>query len=259
MRPIENADRGLLGGIEGLVFDLDDTILDHGKLGAESYSALWDLHRAGFLLLAATGRPAGWGEVLARTWPVAAVVSENGAIAHVGTPHGLLRVDTAAPEARRERQAALASIAARVEAAFPMLRTTDDAHARISDVTYDIGEHESVPLPTVTAAAKLAQSLGAQTLLSSVHLHLTLDRHDKATGCLGILRNQFGLDTTRALMRFAFIGDSGNDAACFAAFRTTIGVANLSGRPTLMPRFVTHAERGTGFAEAARLLLDARK
>ena len=111
----------------------------------------------------------------------------------------------------------------------------------------------------VKAAAELAQSLGAQTLTSSVHLHLTLDRHDKATGCLAILREQFGLDTTHALMRFAFIGDSGNDAACFAAFRTTIGVANLTGRPTLMPRFVTRAARGAGFAEAARVLLDARK
>ena len=259
MRPIESAEPALLAGIEGLIFDLDDTLLDHGKLGAESYRALWDLYAAGLSLIAATGRPAGWGEVLARTWPVAAVVSENGAIAHSSTPQGLLQVDAATAAVRRERQQRLAGIAARVEAAFPTLHRTDDAHARISDVTYDIGEHQSVPAAMVKAAAELAQSLGAQTLTSSVHLHLTLDRHDKATGCLAILREQFGLDTTHALMRFAFIGDSGNDAACFAAFRTTIGVANLTGRPTLMPRFVTRAARGAGFAEAARVLLDARK
>src|SRR5690606_4176429 len=102
MRPIESAEPALLAGIEGLIFDLDDTLLDHGKLGAESYRALWDLYAAGLILIAATGRPAGWGEVLARTWPVAAVVSENGAIAHSSTPQGLLQVDAATAAVRRE-------------------------------------------------------------------------------------------------------------------------------------------------------------
>ena len=54
--------------------------------------------------------------------------------------------------------------------------------------------------------------------------------------------------------RYAFVGDSENDAACFNAFRTTVGVANLRGRPTLAPRFITSAPRGAGVAELARVL-----
>jgi len=39
--------------------------------------------RAGLALVAVTGRPAGWGRVLARQWPVAGCIAENGAVAVV--------------------------------------------------------------------------------------------------------------------------------------------------------------------------------
>jgi hydroxymethylpyrimidine pyrophosphatase-like HAD family hydrolase len=149
----------------------------------------------------------------------------------------------------------LSTIVARLELAFPDLHRTDDVHGRISDVTYDVGEHQRVPQATIDAVIKLATELGAYTMVSSVHLHLSLDRHDKATGSLSVLRDHFGWDTTLARVRFAFIGDSGNDAACFAAFHTSIAVANLTGRPTLLPRYVTRAPRAAGFVETARLLL----
>jgi hypothetical protein len=61
------------------------------------------------------------------------------------------------------------------------------------------------------------------------------------------------------LTRYAFIGDSENDAACFAAFRLTLGVGNLSGRPTLPPRFRVQGERSRGFVEAAEGLLARRR
>ena len=55
-------------------------------------------------------------------------------------------------------------------------------------------------------------------------------------------------------MRFAFAGDSGNDAACFAAFRTTFGVANVRAslaRLSVTPRYVATRTMGEGFAEIA--------
>jgi hypothetical protein len=67
-----------------------------------------------------------------------------------------------------------------------------------------------------------------------------------------------GLDPTEATAVTSFIGDSENDAACFAAFRTTLAVRNLRGRPTVAPRFVTLAEKGQGFAEAAALVCALR-
>jgi hydroxymethylpyrimidine pyrophosphatase-like HAD family hydrolase len=75
---------------------------------------------------------------------------------------------------------------------------------------------------------------------------------------LRFLRTQTHVDATLARLSWAYIGDSENDAACFAAFRTTLGVANLSGRPTLRPRFVTPSARSAGFIEATEHLLRAR-
>jgi hydroxymethylpyrimidine pyrophosphatase-like HAD family hydrolase len=90
--------------------------------------------------------------------------------------------------------------------------------------------------------------------VSSVHLHVGFDPIDKASGAVALLRALRDTDATAALTRYAFIGDSENDAACFAAFRTSIGVANLRGRPTLRPRFMTRGARSAGFAEMARTL-----
>jgi hypothetical protein len=141
---------------------------------------------------------------------------------------------------------------------FPELRPSDDVTARRSDFTFDIGEHERVPRERVVAVRAAAHSLGARTTASSVHLHVTLDGFDKASGAVRFLGARFGWDPTESRARSAFIGDSENDAACFGAFRTTIAVANFSARLTMPPRFVTRAARGNGFAEAAAALI-ARK
>ena len=94
--------------------------------------------------------------------------------------------------------------------------------------------------------------------MSSVHLHLGLDGDDKASGALAFLQRQRGIDPTRARARWAFVGDSGNDAPCFDAFALTFGVANVrpyAGRLSRPPRYVTRSERGVGFAEVVTALL----
>jgi HAD superfamily hydrolase (TIGR01484 family) len=245
-------------GIAGLLFDLDDTLLDHGRLGEAAYGALNRLHDSGLVLVAVTGRPSGWGDVLVRQWPIDGVVAENGAIAVLMADGKLRRWDTVSELERSRRHDRLDALATRFEAAFPMLGRTDDAAARRTDVTYDIGESVVVDADTVTAASEWIREKGGRVITSSVHLHLTLDGHDKASGAVHFLRRRLGTDPSICRSSFAFIGDSENDAACFGAFRTTIGVRNLRGAPTVPPRFITEAPRGAGFAEAASALLRAR-
>ena len=91
-----------------------------------------------------------------------------------------------------------------------------------------------------------------------MHLHATYDVDDKASGALRFLRERLGEEAGGALVRYAFVGDSGNDAACFSAFRTTFGVANVRPRwraSAVPPRFVASAAMGDGFAEMAREIL----
>ena len=55
----------------------------------------------------------------------------------------------------------------------------------------------------------------------------------------------------------AFIGDSENDEPMFATFALSCGVANIMGamtRMTVLPAFVTSAERSRGFLEFCEFL-----
>ncbi len=258
MRPIAQLSVAEASELDGLLFDLDDTLLDHGWLTEAAYRALFRLREGGLMLVAVTGRPAGWGEVLVRQWPVDAFVTENGAVALHREGAHVARLDPLAPDQRLLRQRRLRAIASELRQRHPELEPTDDLPARTSDYTFDIGERRQVSQATVERALATARELGARTTHSSVHLHLTLDGDDKASGAVRALRQMQGVDPGAARRRFAYIGDSANDASCFAAFRTSIGVANLSGRPTVPPRYITRCPMGAGFVEAAQVLLERR-
>jgi HAD superfamily hydrolase (TIGR01484 family) len=240
-----------------LLFDLDDTLLDGTRLGEHAYSSLFRLRETGLGLLAVTGRPAGWGEVLARQWPVLGVIAENGAVAWSSVGERVTLQDPRGAH-RASIRARLAEVVARISEELPDLRPADDVHARLTDFTFDIGEHERVDDARVERAVSVARSLGARTVRSSVHLHVSLDGADKASGAVRFLEQHLGLDPGRARHAAAFVGDSENDAACFAAFATTFGVGNLRGRPTVRPAFLAQAARGEGFAEIARALVALR-
>jgi len=250
MRPLAALDQERAARVEVVLFDLDDTLLTHGVLTREAYGALWDLSEAGLSLVAVTGRPAGWADVLARQWPVAGVIAENGAIA-VGK-----RAPILGPTPERPFE-----VVERVRAArFPHVRYADDNAARRTDVTLDVGEHAHLDLPTIEALRGALVAEGLRVTVSSVHLHGTRSGDDKASGALHFLRG-LGIDAGAARARAVFVGDSGNDAACFAAFPLSVGVDNVRAwvpRLSVPPAFVTEGARGAGFVELAETLLRAR-
>lgn len=261
MRPIAALSTDEARAIRGLLFDLDDTLLSHGRLTREAYEALWSLHDAGLGLVGVTGRPSGWGEVLARQWPVAGIVTENGAVSITREGGAIVVRDACGDAERRVRRARLAALVERVRHVVPEARLSDDVDMRRSDVTWDVGERERLADERVALVAREIAAAGARSTRSSVHLHATFDTDDKASGAVAFLARAFREDRGAALVGWAFVGDSGNDAACFAAFRTTVGVANVAehvGRLAVPPRYVTARDRGAGFAEMARVLVARR-
>jgi hydroxymethylpyrimidine pyrophosphatase-like HAD family hydrolase len=138
---------------------------------------------------------------------------------------------------------------------FGDFEPADDVRARISDRTFDIGEYRKVPPERVERARAFLHEHGARSFVSSVHLHVTFDYADKASGAVRLHARDSGLDATQARYAFAYLGDSENDASCFAAFELSIGVSNLRGRPTLRPRYVTSQPMGAGVVEAAEVIL----
>ncbi len=257
MIPIAQLSRLAPRLLRGFLFDLDDTLLDHSRLSEAAYSSLFRLREAGFELYAVTGRPAGWAAVIVNQWPITGAVSENGGLAFYTNHAGLHTMDNVNPGERERRALALSTLCAEIRSEFPDLVPADDTPLRRTDYTFDIGEHQRVPADRVALVRRFAEARGASTLGSSVHLHVSFDRTDKATGALRLIRSLYDVDSSAILSRYAFIGDSENDGSCFAAFRHSIGVRNLSGRPTLAPRYITTRERGAGFVEAAQALINA--
>ncbi len=254
MRPLSALSVEEARGLRGVLFDLDDTVLSHGVLTQAAYDALWSLRGEGLALVVVTGRPSGWGDVLARQWPIAGCVTENGAVHVVRDGSGVVRHDACDEAERRRRRMRLAKVVERVREAVPDARLTDDLEGRRSDVTWDVGERSKLPPDRIRAAVRAIESAGARWSLSSVHLHATFDADDKASGGVRFCVRELGEDAGAAIARFAFVGDSGNDAACFAAFRTTFGVANVRAslsRFTVPPRYVAVRPMGEGFAEIA--------
>lgn len=244
--------------LEGLFFDLDDTFLDEGRLSEAAFSMLFSLRASGLRLIALTGRPAAWAEQIARMWPVEAAIAENGALSFQRVGAQVRRLDTLAPEARAMHRRRLDALVQQATEELSSLVPADDVGGRVSDFTFDIGEHERATEETISAAQTLARNAGARTTRSSVHLHYTFDRSDKATGALAYLRAS-GSEPTAALRQFAFIGDSQNDAPAFAAFHTTCAVQNLRGHFSIPPRYITPLNASAGFCAFGQRLIELRK
>jgi len=261
MRPLSALSDERARALRGLVFDLDDTFLVGGALDQGAFDALFRMRDAGLALYACTGRPALWAELALRQWPIDAAIAENGALFYVRSAERLERFDRVVASERRRMRGLLVAIGERLVDDTPGLSFADDNDARITDVTLDIGEHAHVDRAVVRDLETRARAEGARTFTSSVHLHLTFDADDKASGALRAIARTSSVDSTTARAAFAYVGDSGNDAAAFAAFACTVGVANVRpwlSRLTIPPRWVCEGARARGFCELAERLVRAR-
>jgi HAD superfamily hydrolase (TIGR01484 family) len=261
VQPIRALPAATARSLAGVCFDIDDTVTRHGVLELAAYAALFDLRRAGLKLIAVTGRPLGFAEVVARMWPVDAAVGENGA-GFAARDALRTRVEYWDDEATRQGQAQrLAQIRARVARELPEVRVSSDAWARRCDLAFDVGEEVKLPRSRVEQLVAIIEAEGAYATVSSVHAHAQLGEHDKARGVARAAEVLWGLPPAELQRRFLFVGDSGNDAAAFAWFLHTAAVANVTlflDRLPVQPGFVADGECGEGFAEIARVLLASR-
>ncbi|MBW2509918.1 MAG: HAD family phosphatase [Deltaproteobacteria bacterium] len=248
-------------GVRGLVFDIDDTVTRNGVLDPRAYAAMHQLANAGFELVAVTGRPLGWADVVARQWPVRLAIGENGAGWSWIDGHQF-HEGYFCTEAERGGQAALLErIREEVARRMPQVRVSSDHRARRCDLAFDVGELVSLPRSEIDALVSLIEGFGASSSVSTVHAHAVPGPWNKAKGVARALDDALGIDLDAELDRWVFVGDSGNDAEAFAYFPNSVGVANVRGhldRLSVPPRYVTDAERGDGFAELAEHLLDGR-
>lgn len=245
----------------GVFTDIDDTLTRDGAIEPEALAALAALRQAGLHVFAITGRPVGWSQPFAQgaqAWPVDAIVAENGAVALLPGGGRLYLQDAATRQANFDH---LQRVLARVEAEVPGARRATDSAGRETDIAIDHSEFTLLPEATIARVVALMKAEGLNATVSSIHINGWVGEHDKLAGARWMLRERLGRELDAELDRWVYVGDSTNDQVMFARFPHSVGVANIARFvPQLqhLPRYVTRAERGQGFAELAQALLAAR-
>jgi HAD superfamily hydrolase (TIGR01484 family) len=263
--PIQDIPAELCRGLSSFFTDIDDTITEDGLLLAESFGALWDLHNAGLEIVVVTGRPAGWCDHIARMWPVAAVIGENGAFyyAYDRRRRRMLRRSLISEQERSEGRRRLEHVRERVLAEVPGCGIAADQAFRLVDLAVDFREDvEPLGAEAVAAICRIAREEGAVCKVSSIHVNCWYGDFDKVSGVRRFLADG-GRDIAdeQQRRRILFAGDSPNDEPMFQALPYTVAMANIAPfLPQLSspPAYVTTREAARGFAEAAGIILARR-
>jgi HAD superfamily hydrolase (TIGR01484 family) len=247
--------------IRCVLTDIDDTLSTRGRITAETYTAMEELHAAGYLVIPVTGRPAGWCDHIARMWPVDAIVGENGALymRHDDVARALKKRFVADESERKRNRQRLTAIGEKILCEIPGCALASDQQYRETDIAIDYCE-DVVPLSRedVERVVAMMRSEGMSAKVSSIHVNGWFGSYDKLAMTRTLLAEQFGIDLDAERQRCIFIGDSPNDAPMFDFFSYSIGVANVHAFGDAIatpPKYVTTAKAGAGFAELATLLL----
>ncbi len=264
MKPLSACPTDALAGVRLVLSDIDDTLTDDGRLGAPAYAAIHRLTDSGLAVVPVTGRPAGWCDAIARQWPVAAVVGENGAFhySYDSRARRMHRHYAVSAEQREDHRRRYEALARDILAAVPGAAIAADQPFRVADLAIDFAED----VPRLDAGAvdrivEMFEAAGATAKISSIHVNGWFGAHDKLTTSEHLLTTAFGLGPGAFDGHVAYIGDSPNDAPMFKRFPLSFGVANVAEHGTLVdppPRFITPSPRGAGFVELAEALLAAR-
>ena len=257
--------------IIGVFTDIDDTLTTDGAITPDALQALADLKAAGLHVVPITGRPIGWSEPFAQSWPVDAIVAENGSVAWVkpvihskNSPEPaqtgavvLSKLYQADSATRSQNYARMQQVAARVLREVPGATLAQDSPGRETDIAIDHSEFAHLPPAQIAQAVQIMQSEGMHATVSSIHINGWYGEHNKLQGARWIVRQLWGRELDAELHRWAYVGDSTNDQLMFEAFAHSVGVANIARfLPELKnkPRYLTQGARGAGFAQVAALI-----
>jgi HAD superfamily hydrolase (TIGR01484 family) len=256
--------------IIGVFTDIDDTLTTAGAITPDALAALGALKTAGLHVIPITGRPLGWSEPFARSWPVDAIVAESGSCAVIPgknspTPssngHGLLSKIYQQDAPTRARQfTRMQQAAARVLREVPGTQQAQDSPGRETDIAIDHSEFTHLPPMAIAQVLAILREEGMTATVSSIHINGWFGQHDKLAGARWIVRELFGRELDAEIGRWAYVGDSTNDLPMFRHLPHSVGVANIrrfEHALTHLPRYITPGERGAGFAQAAQAILSA--
>ncbi|MBU4423646.1 MAG: HAD-IIB family hydrolase [Gammaproteobacteria bacterium] len=276
LRPLSEWPAPAPGQLLGVLTDIDDTLTTDGAITPDALQALAALKASCLQVIPITGRPVGWSEPFAAAWPVDAIVAENGAVALLPADENnaqigikplsnkrqqLSKIYQQDPATRATNYARMQQVLAQIEREVPGARRATDSPGRETDIAIDHSEFTHLPQDAIDHAVRILRSAGMNATVSSIHINGWFGAHNKLEGARWIVRELFGRDLDAEIDRWVYVGDSTNDQRMFAHFPHSVGVANIARfvpQLTHLPRYVTQGERGAGFAELARVILNQK-
>ncbi len=258
MGPFGHFPAALRGQIRFVLSDVDDTLTEGPRLPAAAYLAIERLEDAGITVIPVTAAPAGWCDLMARMWPIGAVIGENGGLcfrydrtAGVTERHYWME-----PAERAGASTRLATLGAEIAAAISGAEIAHDQCYR--EVT--LAFRNSDPALSDQIVARL-RAAGARATVNSLWVIGWFGDFDKLAMTRRMMAKLFATDIEREAERCLYIGDSLNDAPMFGFFPHSVGVSTVrdyADRMPAMPRWITRGAGGPGFVEVAEALLAGR-
>ena len=258
--------------LRGVFTDIDDTLTTQGAITPDALAALHALRGARLRVIAITGRSIGWCAPFASTWPVDAMVAENGAVAFVMEkkgPQATAVLDSSLSKIYQQDAATRATNLARMQAVVqrllrevPGATLAQDSAGRETDIAIDHSEFKHLAPAEIAQVVQIMQAEGMTATVSSIHINGWYGSHHKLSGARWIVQQLYQRELDAELARWAYVGDSANDQVMFQHFVHSVGVANILGvaaQLAHLPRYVTASERGAGFAEVAAAVLAAKR
>ena len=249
--------------IEVIFSDIDGTITEEGRLKGAAYDALWRLHDAGFKVVPVTGRPAGWCEMIARLWPVDAVIGENGGFYFQYKNQKMHRHFEQSEQVRSVNRLKLKEVETQIFNEVPRAALASDQFCRIFDLAIDFCEDiPALPPEQIQKIKKIFEVHGAQAKISSIHVNGWFGDFDKGSTCIKFAQKELGYNLEQLKLKSTFVGDSPNDEPLFKLFPNSFGVANVKNFADQMkslPAYISPSSEGKGFAEIADHLIKTKR
>ena len=142
MQPLSSWPQTAREKIVGVFTDIDDTLTTESAITADALQALQNLKAADLMVIPITGRPVGWSIPFAATWPVNAIVAENGAVAllHNVSKNQVNKIYQQDLATRTHNFQQMQRIAQKVLKEIPGTVLAQDSAGRETDIAFDHSE-----------------------------------------------------------------------------------------------------------------------
>lgn len=258
MKRLETAEASNFSDVRFVLTDMDETLTYEGRLSARTYEALERLEAAGIQTIPVTAAPAGWCDQMARMWPVAGVIAENGGLfIRRRGPRAVERRYWHSDMERTSLANRLSQIVQQVQTEVPAARLADDQSFRLTSIAFARPKGEEDALSLIDAL----RNQGASATVNNLWVLGWLGEYDKLAMTRRIMAEVYDIDIDKERHAIFYSGDSLNDAPMFEFFEHTVGVSTIADcleELRVLPAWITRGAGGEGFVEAAEAILRAK-